>query len=134
MRHGLATSLAILLASGCGATPLPAGMGRVVGGIIPCEGIVVPGIPHYAAGTVVALKGRPRRQPPSVPGTSFQVFPTDVVAQQSVAVNAQFHFVLPTGDYVLRAQFLPPANVRPFAVVTLRSGVTLSQDIPNMCM
>ena len=134
MRHGLATSLAILLFSACGATPLPAGMGDVVGGIIPCQGIVVPGGPHYAAGSVVALKGRIRWQQTSVPGNSAQVFPTDVVAQESVAVNTQFHFVLPAGDYVLRGQLPPPANVRPFTEITLKPGVTVSRDIPNMCM
>lgn len=132
--HGLAMSLAILFLSACDSTPLSAGMGAVVGGIIPCQGIQVPGGPHYAAGVVAAFKGQIASQQTSPSGTSVLLFPTDLVAQEGVAFNAQFHFVLPAGGYVLRAQFPPPANVRPFAEVTVRSGVTLSRDIPNMCI
>ena len=133
-RHAVVALFGSLVMVGCGSNTLPTGMGAVIGGIIPCAGIVMPGGPHYAAGSVTVLKGQIASRPSSPPGTSVDVFPTEVVAHQSVPVNAQFHFVLPSGRYVLRAQFPPPANVHPFATVTVRSGATLSRDIPNMCM
>ena len=126
--------LAILFLFACDSSVPPAGMGTVVGGIIPCQGIIDPHGPRYAAGIVEVLRGQIAWQPTSPPGTSVQVFPTDVVSQQTVSVNAQFRFVLPAGHYVLRADFPPPSNVRPFAEITLTSGAAISQDIPNMCI
>ena len=103
----------------------PGGKGVITGGIIPCSGLPPqPHSPHYAAGTVTVFKGRIG---------STGVSPTTAVAQEAVAVNVTYRFVLNPGPYVLQAQFPPPANVRPFTSVTLQAGDNLKIDIPNMC-
>ena len=129
--RGPAVLVAVLTLLSCqtpsvvSVTPAPNGKGVITGGIIPCEGIPIPSGPRYAAGTVTVFKGHI---------ASTGVLPTTAVAQESVAVNATYRFVLDPGQYVLQAQFPPPANVLPFASVTLRAGDNLGVDIPNMCM
>ena len=117
----------------CGTSGVPNGKGVVTGGIMPCEGIVIPNGPHYAAGAVTVLKGQVTWKSTGQ-GTSVAVFPTTVVAQESVAMNATYRFALEPGQYVLEAQFPPPSNALPFTGVTLRAGDNLSVDIPNMCI
>ncbi len=111
---------------------VPSGMGAVIGGIDPCSGLPIVGGPRYAAGTVTVLKGTVSWEPTG-PGTSAAVFPATVAASQSLAENATYRFVLAPGTYVLRAGFPPPANVEPYATVTVLAGRTLHVDIPNMC-
>jgi hypothetical protein len=108
----------------CGAST---SAGVITGGIIPCEGLPVPNGPHYAAGVVTVFKGHVTLQ-----DNSF-VFPREVVAHQTVQVNATYRFELPAGHYVLQARFPPPANVVPFKEVTLSAGETQYVDIPNVC-
>jgi hypothetical protein len=106
--------------------------GTVTGGIDPCEGVVIPGGPSYAGGTVVVLQGSIEWQATG-PGTSALVLPTHVVASQSVGVNQTYSFALPPGSYVLVAHFPPPANVAPFVSLTVTAGTAQSANIPNMC-
>ena len=80
-----------------------------------------------------AEEGLQGMMPPG-PGTSVEVFPTTVVATEEVGVDTSYDFVLPPGDYVLRASFPPPANIEPWVAVTVHAGETESADIPNMCM
>jgi hypothetical protein len=101
----------------------PKGNGVVTGVIILCGGVPTPD------GTVAVLKG----QVTAGLGSSGPVFPTTVVAQERVATNATYRFVLKPGDYVLHAQFPSPANVIPFTNITLRAGDNLSVDIPTVC-
>lgn len=109
-----------------------AGDGVVFGGIAPCAGLVpslTPNLPTYAAGTVTVFAGKliqPKSGPP--------LFPTTIVAKETVKANELYRFVLRPGDYVLQGQFPPPSNVLPFRSVTVVSGVTIEADIPNMCM
>jgi hypothetical protein len=128
----LAPLLALLLLiamAGCAAGDT----GTVTGGIIPCAALGLPGEPHYAAGSVTVLEGQIHWRTTG-PGTSVQVFPTTVVVTEQVGVDASYDFVLPAGDYVLRARFPRPANIEPWAAVTLRAGQAQHVDIPNMCI
>jgi len=130
------TLLAFLLgvsASACGSPNPPPGEGLVVGGIIPCAALGPPPGVQYAAGTVTVLEGVVTWRTIG-PGTSAAVFPHTVEAQQTVTTNASYEFALAPGDYVFQANFPPPANVRPFVSVTVRSGVTKHVDIPNTCI
>jgi hypothetical protein len=112
---------------------VPSGKAIVTGGIDPCEGILIPGGPRYAAGSVTVLRGRVTWK--RIDRNSFATaFPTHVVAKVSVARNATYRFVLAPGHYVLRARFPPPSNVYPFVQVALKSGEAVHIDIPNMCM
>ena len=116
----------------CDTSGVPNGTGVVAGGIIPCAGIPIPNGPHYAAGTVTVLNGHVTWQSTGQ-GNLVNVFPTRVVAQERVATNATYRFVLEPGEYVLEAQFPPPSNVLPYTAVTVRVGDHLSVDVPNMC-
>lgn len=108
----------------------PSGQGLVTGGIKPCQAIVNPNAPRYAAGTVTVLKGRITYPAGSGP----LVFPTSIVATQTVGVNETYLLALDPGDYVLRARFPAPANAMPFAQVTVKAGIATPVDIPNMCI
>ena len=135
-----------ILATACGSpspvpTPvqLPEHHGTVVGGISPCYGIPpTPGGPIYVAGTVTVLRGQVAWKPAG-PGSSVAVLPTAQVAEQSVATNATYRFVLDPGSYVLQAhyagaRFASPDAIVPFIAVTVRSGVVTPASIPNECM
>ena len=106
------------------ASPAATEQGVITGGVVPCAGIVQPTGPHYAAATVVVLRG-----PVNADGS----LPASVVAQQTVGVNASYRFVLDPGQYVLVAHFPPPANILPRIGVTLTPGESLEVDIPNEC-
>jgi hypothetical protein len=146
MKRLVLAVVAALILAACSSTSVPQGSphsppliavvvphdrGLVVGGIIPCQGIIFAGGPHYAAGTVTVLVGSVGWQS-SDPGYGF-VFPTAVAAQQTVTTNSSYQFVLAPGHYVLRAQYLRPSNAEPFAEVTVKSGATVHTDIPNVC-
>jgi len=119
-------------ANACGTPNPPPNEGLVVGGIIPCAALGPPTGVQYAAGTVTVLEGVLTWRTTG-PGTSVVVFPQTVAARQTVLTNASYRFALAPGDYVLQAQFPPPANVTPFVSVTVRAGTTEQVDIPNMC-
>jgi hypothetical protein len=125
--------LALLgLLAGSLSTPVQAKVGKslVVGGIEPCSGLppsMVKNLPRYAAGTVVVLAGRITRSRRG--GFSL---PRRVVARETVKVNTRYRFALFPGHYVLIAR-MPHANVRPFVEITVREGMTVRADIPNMC-
>jgi hypothetical protein len=121
----------LLLAAMAGCSSGNTGM--VTGGIIPCAALGFSGEPHYAAGTVTVLEGQVHWRSTG-PGTSVQVFPTTVVVTEQVGVDASYDFILPSGEYVLRARFPPPANVEPSVSVTVRAGQTQHIDIPNTCI
>ena len=61
------------------------------------------------------------------------VLPKIVSARQSVLKNELYRFSLAPGDYVLEAQFPPPANVTPVTTVIVKAGATAIVDIPNEC-
>jgi hypothetical protein len=103
-------------------------MGLVTGGIIPCAGIPDPKGPHYAAGTVIVLKGVDVLQ------NSGPLISQAEVTRQQVKLNQGYLFALPPGSYVLQGQFPPPASVRPFADVTVEADKAIEVDIPNMCI
>lgn len=113
------------------ATPIPGGYGAIVGGIAPCEGIVVPGGPTYAAGTVTVFRGHETWRSTG-PGTSVVVFPHSVAARVTVGVNSTYRFVLPPGPYVLSAHYLT-GNVESFIGASVVAGVTQNVNIPNEC-
>jgi uncharacterized membrane protein len=92
-----------------------------------------PGTPQYAAGVVEVLKGQLAWRT-TAPGTQQVVFPASVVAEQRVATNGLYRFVLSPGSYVLRAHYARPVNFTPFKEVVLTNGATVRADIPNMCM
>jgi len=121
--------LLLAVMTGCSAGNL----GTVTGGIIPCAALGYPGEPHYAAGTVIVLEGQLHWRSTG-PGSSVAIFPTAVVVNEQVGVDASYDFVLPAGDYLLRARFPPPANVEPSVSVTVHAGQTDHIDIPNMCI
>jgi hypothetical protein len=108
----LAIAITMAVAIGCGSTtnvstaptpiPAPHDKGVVIGGIIPCQAIIMRGGPQYAPGTVTVLKGKVSWRSTG-PGTSVVVFPTTVVAQASVTTNGTYLFTLDPGDYVLQA-------------------------------
>ena len=125
----LIAPLLLIAVAGCSA----ANTGTVIGGIIPCAGIPYAGEPHYAAGTVSVLAGQIRWRSTG-PGTSTIVFPTAAVVTEQVGVDASYDFALLPGDYVLRANFPPPANIEPWVSVTIHAGQTQYVDIPNACM
>ena len=130
--HRLVRLMALLLLAamaGCSA----ANTGTVTGGIIPCAALGYSGEPHYAAGTVTVLEGQLHMQSTG-PGSSVAVFPTTGGATERVGVNDTYRFPLPPGDYILRGHFPPPANIEPWAAVTVHAGQTEHIDIPNSCM
>jgi hypothetical protein len=102
-------------------------LGLVTGGIIPCAGIPDPNGPHYAAGTVLVLRGVDVLQ-----NSGPQISQAEVTRQQ-VKLNQGYLFALPPGSYVLQAQFPPPANVRPSVGLTVEADKAINVDIPNMC-
>lgn len=104
------------------------GKGLVTGGVKPCEGIPLPNAPRYAAALVSVLKGGI-----TMSSTGQALFPTNFVTRQWVDVNHTYLLALDPGSYVLTAQFPPPANVKPFTLVTVKADAVSQVDIPNMC-
>jgi hypothetical protein len=102
-------------------------MGLVTGGIIPCAGIPNSKGPHYAAGTVLVLRGVDVLQ------TGAPVISQAEVTRQQLTVNQGYLFALPPGSYVLQAQLQPPGNARPFVGVTVEADKAIKVDIPNIC-
>lgn len=105
-------------------------VGTVVGGIVPCYGSASPpSPPTYWAGTVTVLRGALG----AGSGNTGQL-PTEVVAQEQVAMNEAYRFRLPAGTYVLKATvtgsnlFVPPTQV------SLEAGQTLRVDFPTECL
>lgn len=131
--RGIALVAAVLMLLSGEAFGTLAGNGVVTGGIIPCEGIVIPNGPHYAAGTVTVLKGRVTWKT-TAEGNYIGVFPTSVVDQESVATNATYRFALEPGQYVLEAQFRSPSNAAPYIDITVQPGDDVWVDIPNQCI
>ena len=123
---------AVAVAAGLASCAPPDGKGAIVGGIAPCQGVVVSGGPQFAAGTVTVLRGRVRWQDEGG-GLSQAVFPAAVAGVETIATNELFHFDLEPGAYVVRARY-PTGNAMPFISVTVTSGVTTRDDIPNECM
>ena len=117
--------------SSTSGAPSPNVKGIVTGGIEPC-GIVSRSEAHYEAGTVTVLKGQVTVRSTG-PYTSENVFPTTVIAQENVAMNGTYRFVLDPGQYVLRARYSSGGDSWPFAEVTLRAGSNLKIDIPSRC-
>ena len=128
----LMIALGSMLSAAC--APVPRSENElVVGGVDPCNGIAIaPQGPQYAAATVTVLQGRVAWKPAG-PGASTMVLPKMVSARQSVSTNELYRFSLAPGDYVLEAQFPPPANVTPVTTVTIKPGATAIVDIPNEC-
>ena len=127
----------VLAATGCGAHadhPRPAaaaGLGTVVGRIDACDALGV-AKPSYVGGTVLALRGSIR--------TVWEgrthgrlVLPTDVVARQRVPVGGQFHFHLLPGHYVIDLPHYAGGNAGPSLMVTVRKGVTVHANLPDLC-
>jgi hypothetical protein len=131
LRRVLALGVAALAAAMAGCSP--GNTGTVTGGIIPCSGLPLLGEPHYAAGIVTVLEGQIHWRTTG-PGTSVQVFPTTVVVTEQVGVDTSYDFVLPAGDYVLRARFPVPRTIAPWVSVTVHAGQTEHIDIPNLCI
>jgi hypothetical protein len=135
-----------VIGTGC-ASPTPlrpghveraTGEGSVVGGIDPCFGIPPsPSEPTYVAGTVTVYRGRVTWKPDR-PGSFVAVLPSARVAEQTVATNATYRFVLEAGSYVLQAhyagaRFASPNAVVPFIGVMVSPGRVSAQSIPNEC-
>lgn len=145
--------LGILVLSGCAAPALgkvptsggfsnfgmptlapPSGMGVVVGGIDPCEGIYIPSGPRYAAGTVTVLRGVVTWQNVG-PGVTKAVLPATVVAKQAVKENSSYRFTLGPGSYVLLGRYAAEgSNAGPFVQIQIRAGAYDLVDIPDLCM
>jgi hypothetical protein len=107
--------------------------GVVSGGIIPCQGIVIPDGPEYAAGTVTVLEGRVTWS--SVSEANYiAIFPTRVIGQETIAANSTYRFALEPGQYVLEARFTPPSNAAPYIDITVQPGDDIWVDIPNQCI
>ena len=109
--------------------PLTARTGGVTGYIDPCEGIDI-GLP-YAAGTVMALRGREIWKQDGH-GTDQLQFPATVAARQHVGENHQFHFDLAPGEYVLLARY-DRGNGMSFLDVSIAAGRVLHRDLPDLC-
>jgi hypothetical protein len=105
---------------------LPDGKAVVTGGVVPCSGLELPNGPHYAAGFIAVLRGKVTWRSTDQ-GNIANIFPSGVVAQQSVGTNAMYRFVLEPGQYVLQAGY-------GYASVTLQPGDDLRVDIPDMCI
>jgi hypothetical protein len=90
------------------------------------------GSPRICAGTVTVFEGVVTWRSIG-PGSFAAVFPNTEEAQKTVTRNASYQFALAPGDYVFQAHFPSPANPSPFVSVTVRSGITMQVDIPNMC-
>jgi hypothetical protein len=111
--------------------PLAARAGRVTGYIDACRGIAIPGAPPYAAGTVIALRGRPTWKD-NGPGTYRLQLPATAAARQHVAEGQPFSFDLSVGQYVLVVGD-DGRSVLSFVDVTVTAGRVLHQDLPNLC-
>jgi uncharacterized membrane protein len=121
---GFVAAVLVLLSSV--AFVVPDGKAVVTGGVVPCSGLDLPNGPHYAAGLVTVLRGKVTWISTDQ-GNIANVFPSGVVAQQSVGTNAMYRFVLEPGQYVLQAGY-------GYASVTLQPGDDLRIDIPDMCI
>jgi hypothetical protein len=128
-----------LLTTGCGSSPAPTsapppnGKGLVIGGILPCMGVVMLRGPHYAAGGVFVLKGQVAWKPVAT-GAMVPVLPDTVVAQETVTENSSYRFELDPGRYVLQAHYSYPSVVVPFIAVTVKAGAIVDIDISNNCI
>jgi len=127
--RAIALLAAVLVLLSGGATVLPNGKGLVTGGVVTCAGITGPDEARFAAATVTVLEGHVDWAKPGQP-----VLPKGVVARERVPTNGTFQFVLDPGQYVLTAEFPPPANIVPFSPVTLQPGEDLRVDISNQCI
>ena len=72
----------LLMLTGC--DPSLHGKGEVIGGIVPCQVTSFSTGPKYVAGSVTVLMGRVTWRPISPPGASEAVFPTSLIARQTV--------------------------------------------------
>jgi len=104
----------------------------VTGGIDLCSGIPNPDAPRYAAGTATVLRGHVSWQGAGSEGKL--ILPTAVVARARVVTDGSFWFTLLPGDYVLAADYSPAAEVIQWTDITVRAGVDMRVDIPNMCI
>lgn len=89
------------------------------------------------AGTVAVFRGHVTWKP-TEPGNWVAVLPTARVAEQRVATNATYRFVLDPGSYVLQAhyagaRFASADAIVPFIAVTVRGGAVVPVSIPNEC-
>jgi hypothetical protein len=109
--------------------PLTAHTGGVTGYIDPCEGVGT-GLP-YAAGTVMALRGRETWKPDGH-GTDRLQFPAAVAARQHVGESHKFDFDLAPGQYVLVARY-DHGNGMTFLDVSVAAGRVLDRDLPDLC-
>jgi hypothetical protein len=109
--------------------PLTAHTGGVTGYIDPCEGVGT-GLP-YAAGTVMALRGRETWKPDGH-GTDRLQFPAAVAARQHVGESHKFDFDLAPGQYVLVARY-DRGNGMTFLDVSVAAGRVLDRDLPDLC-
>jgi hypothetical protein len=125
-RRGGASLAALATLLSCDAFGNAGLKGVVAGGIISCAGLYDPNAPRHAGGTVSALKGQVTWKP-NAQGNLTDAFPTNRVAQQTVATDGTYWFLLEPGQYVLRAGVA-------YASVTVQPGDDLSADIPNMCI
>jgi hypothetical protein len=132
-----------LLAAGCGVSPVPTsgpptpsnGKGAVVGGLPPCAGIVMPGSPHYEAGTVIVLKGRMSVTSLGQGHGDSYVLPKIVAAQQTVTTNGSYRFELDPGEYVFDAHYSDGLSpVPPYSAFTVKAGAIERIDIPVACL
>ena len=131
--------VAVVLLAGLSGCAQPNG-GTVTGRIEACQALGWPDAPEYAAGTVTVLQGSVTWRSTG-PGTSVQILPTTVIAEETVGENSTYSFVLPPGDYVLQAHFPPPAmivpgmaQIAPTISIAPHAGEALHVDIPNECM
>ena len=129
LERAIALLAAVLVLLSGGATVLPNRKGLVTGGVLPCAGIIGPDEPRFAGATVTVLAGSIDWAKPGQP-----VFPTGIVARERVPDSGTFQFVLDPGQYVLTAEFPPPANVVPFSTFTIEPGDDLRVDISNQCI
>jgi hypothetical protein len=135
-------SLALLVLTACalpgtasarhGSPAIPRDRGVVTGRIDLCEGMPIRNGPRSEPGTVTVLKGRATWTHTRHRGYRW-IFPTPIVARQTVKAGAAYRFVLPPGPYVLRARFAFPSNIFPFLNVTVKAGKVLHASIPNSC-
>ena len=98
----------------------------MTGGIVRCSGLYDPDALRNVGGTVSVFKGKVTWKL-NEPGNLTDVFPTDLVAQQTVEADGTYWFLLEPGQYFLRAGV-------GHASVTVQPGDDLRLDIPNLCI
>ena len=134
MTRMLAVLFALITVVACDMA-IPPGDARISGGVWPCQGLQMPGEPHYTAAKVTVLAGRVswHQQPGNI--EVVRVLPTQVVATQTVRDRGLFTFLLKPGHYVLDAQYLPLVEgaADAFTEVDLHRSDDLRVDIPDPC-